>query len=298
MTVSDIPYDLAIIGNYTKDTIVSSTGTRIVDGGGFNYGCHVAAMMGLRTAAVTRLDMADSHVVDALVRLGVDPYPVYTNQSTLMRLYYPTADVDNRILTVEATAGSFTPDHVEPLKARAFLINASVRGEVPVDVIRVLKAKKTQVVADAQGFVRIIGKDKNLVFDPWEGKEEILSLIDVLKADIVEGKTLTGLSDPREQAIKLAEFGPSEIVLTHRDGLVVWDGESIYEAPFRPKQLIGRSGRGDTCIAAYMARRLDATPAQATVWAAAVTSLKMEAEGPILRKVAEVENLIRDHYAA
>lgn len=290
-------YDLVIIGNYTKDTIVSAAGTRVVDGGGFNYGCHVAAMMGLRTAAVTRLDRADSHVVDALVKLGVDPFPVYTNQSTLMRLYYPTADVDNRILTVEATAGSFTPDQVTPLEARAFLINASVRGEVPVEVIRALKAKEGKVVADAQGFVRIIGEDKNLVFDPWEGKEEILSLIDVLKADIVEGKTLTGESDPKEQVKKLAEFGPSEIVLTHRDGLVVYDGSSLYEAPFRPKQLIGRSGRGDTCIAAYMARRLAASAGDAAVWAAAVTSLKMETEGPILRTVAEVETLIREQYA-
>ena len=41
-------YDIVIIGNYTKDTIVSSAGTRPVDGGGFNYGAHVAAMMGLK----------------------------------------------------------------------------------------------------------------------------------------------------------------------------------------------------------------------------------------------------------
>ena len=31
-------YDIVIIGNYTKDTIVSPSGTRVVDGGGFNYG--------------------------------------------------------------------------------------------------------------------------------------------------------------------------------------------------------------------------------------------------------------------
>ena len=59
-------YDIVIIGNYTKDTIVSPTGTRYVDGGGFNYGAHVAAMMGLKTAAVTRLSRGDQRVVDAL----------------------------------------------------------------------------------------------------------------------------------------------------------------------------------------------------------------------------------------
>ena len=56
----------------------------MVDGGGFNYGAHVASMMGLKTAAVTRLSMEDIRVVDALVRLGVAVYPTYTSHSTTM----------------------------------------------------------------------------------------------------------------------------------------------------------------------------------------------------------------------
>jgi hypothetical protein len=41
---------------------------------------------------------------------------------------------------------------------------------------------------------------------------------------------------------------------------------------------------------------LSATPAEATVWAAAVTSLKLEAEGPFRREIGEVEALIRARY--
>ena len=79
-------YDIVIIGNYTKDTIVSSSGTRVVDGGGFNYGAHVAMMMGLRVATVTRLSKDDFHVVDALKRLGADVFAVAASHSTHMRL--------------------------------------------------------------------------------------------------------------------------------------------------------------------------------------------------------------------
>jgi len=75
-----------------------------VDGGGFNYGAHVAAMMGLKTAAVTRLSKDDQRVVDALVRLGITVYPTYTPHSTDMRLHYPTSDVDQRTLSVTHTA--------------------------------------------------------------------------------------------------------------------------------------------------------------------------------------------------
>jgi hypothetical protein len=35
-------YDVVYIGNYTKDTIISPSGTRYVDGGGMNYAAHRA----------------------------------------------------------------------------------------------------------------------------------------------------------------------------------------------------------------------------------------------------------------
>ena len=289
-------YDVVIIGNYTKDTIVSPSGTRMVDGGGFNYGAHVAAMMELKTATVTRLSKNDYHVVEALEKIGVDVYPVFTQYSTDMRLYYPTSNVDERILSVTHTAGSFTPDQVKDLYARAFLINTSTRGEVDVDVIKELKKKNSIIAADSQGFVRIIADDGTLVNDPWAEKKEVLPFVDILKTDAVEAEILTGESNIRNAARILAGWGPKEIVLTHRNGLLVLANSEFFETEFHPKELIGRSGRGDTCIASYTCRRLSASPFKATIWAAAVTSLKMEAEGPIKRNMAEVNNLIEQIY--
>ena len=290
-------YDLVILGNYTKDTIVSPAGTRIVDGGGFNYGAHVAAMMGLKTAAVTRLAREDIHVVEALTQLGVDVYPTYTPHSTLMRLYYPTTNPDERILSVTAIAGPFTPDQFKDLQARVFLINASTRGEVDLDVIRALKKKGGWLVADAQGFVRIIAPDGTLKFDGnWAERQQVFSHFDILKTDAVEAEALTGLNDRKAAAQILASWGPKEIVLTHRDGVLVLADGKFHEAAFLPEKLVGRSGRGDTCITSYVAKRLTASPAEATVWAAAATSLKLEAEGPIKRTVRDVEEMIRRKY--
>ena len=291
-------YDLVLIGNYTKDTVVSASGTRIVDGGGFNYGAHVAAMMGLKTAAVTRLAKEDSHVVDTLVRLGVDVFPTYTPYSTHLRLYYPTSDPDQRVLSVTQTAGVYTPSQVEHLQARAFLINASTRGEVDLAVIQELKKKDALVAADAQGFVRIIASDGTLTYDDWPEKQQVLPLIDILKADAVEAEMLTGETDIEAAAGTLASWGPEEVVLTHRDGLLVLADGRFHKAPFCPQKLVGRSGRGDTCIASYVAKRLTAPPIEATIWAAAVTSLKMEAEGPIKRKMEDVAELIQRRYTA
>ncbi|MGD1031375.1 MAG: PfkB family carbohydrate kinase [Opitutaceae bacterium] len=291
-------YDIVVFGNYTKDTIVKPTGTSSVDGGGFNYGAHVAAMMGLKTAAVTRLAREDIRVVEALARLGIDVYPAYTPDSTVMRLYYPTSNPDERVLTVTKTAGSFTPDQFADLSARAFLINASIRGEVGLDVILELDKKGGLLVADLQGFIRVVSPDGTLKFEPWPEREEVLAHVDILKTDIVEAEALTGEKDMKKAARRLAGFGPTEIVLTHRDGVLVLAQGEFFEAPFLPRSLVGRSGRGDTCIASYVGKRLTAPPAEATVWAAAATTLKLEAEGPIRRTKADVEALIRKSYAS
>ena len=124
----------------------------------------------------------------------------------------------------------------------------------------------------------------------------MLSYVDILKTDAVEAEMLTGQQDIHRAALMLAGLGPSEIVLTHRDGLLVLADGQFHEASFYPAELVGRSGRGDTCLAAYSAKRLSAAPAEATVWAAAVTSLKMEAEGPFRRDIGAVKELIQQKY--
>jgi len=86
------------------------------------------------------------------------------------------------------------------------------------------------------------------------------------------------------------------VVLTHRDGILVYAGGRYHEAAFHPETLVGRSGRGDTCIASYIAKRLSLPPEEAIIWSAAVTSLKMESEGPIRREISAVEDLIKRMY--
>jgi sugar/nucleoside kinase (ribokinase family) len=288
-------YDIAFVGHYTKDTIVSSAGTRVVDGGACNYGASVAARMGLRTAVVTRLAEEDERVVASLRELGIDVWARTTPHSTCLRLEYPTADVDRRIIYVTSTAGPFTPAEVKPIHARAFLIGASMRGEVDLDVLAALRRKRTVLVADVQSFLRI-NRDGVLVAASWSEKEAVLGQLDVLKTDAVEAELLTGETDIRAAAQAIAALGPKEVVLTHRDGVLVLADGQFHSAGFFPQKLVGRSGRGDTCIASYMCKRLSAPPSEAAIWAAAVTSLKMEAEGPFRRELDEVRDLIRRRY--
>lgn len=281
-------FDLITIGNYTKDTIVTRSGTRHVHGGGFNYAARAAVAAGLSVAAVTRLAEEDRESIEQLEAAGVTAFPRWTETSTVMRLEYPTDNVDERILTVTTTAGSFEPDQVEGLEAPAFVVSPSIRGEVGIDVLNALRRPGVLIGLDVQGYVRIRRDDGVLQHTHWPEIAETLALVDVLKTDAVEAESLTGTGDHEAAARILAGYGPREIVLTHRDGLLVLAGDNVYEARFTPRELRGRSGRGDTCLGSYLTWRLQAEPAQAILWAAAATSLKLEKEGPLTATRQEI----------
>jgi sugar/nucleoside kinase (ribokinase family) len=283
-------FDVAFIGHYTKDTIVYPHVTRIVDGGAFNYGANVAARMGLKVAVATRLAREDWHVVESLERLGVTAFVKATPASTCLTLTYPTDDLDQRTIELTSSAGPFTVEEVAGIDARAYAIGASLRGEVPVEVVQHLAATGAILALDIQGWLRIAA-DGTLVSDGWPGKEAILPLVTVFKTDAVEAKLLTGLDDRYEAARRLAAYGPKEVLLTHSGGVLVHHDGLFHEAPWAPEAVRGRSGRGDTCTSSYLCRRLTAPPEDAVVWAAAVTSLKLEAEGPFARTLPEVQAL-------
>ena len=288
-------YDVLYVGNYTKDTIISPAGIKYVDGGAVNYAAHAAAKLGVKVAVVTRLAKEDDRVVEMFTRSGIDCYPTYTPQSTLMKLEYPTINPDIRTLSVTGTAGAITAGDVENIDSRAAVIGSSLRGEVGMDVIRKLKEKNMLLAVDIQGFVRVL-RGIELKYEPWDEMRSTLANVDVVKSDAVEAEFLTGETDIFKAANFYADMGPREIVLTHKDGLLIYADGKFHEMNFYPARLDGRSGRGDTCVGTYVAMRLSMPPLEAAIWAAAVTSLKMENHGPFNRSVSEVESFIHAKY--
>jgi len=135
-----------------------------------------------------------------------------------------------------------------------------------------------------------------LRYEPWDEMKATLSQVDVVKSDAVEAEFLTGETDLHRAAEFYAKLGPGEVVLTHKDGLLIYADGKFHEMNFYAARLDGRSGRGDTCIGAYVAQRLSLAPREAGKWAAAITSLKMENAGPFNRSITEVEEFIKNKY--
>ena len=288
-------YDITLIGNYTKDKIVTPSAVKHVDGGGFNYGAHAAIALGAKTAAITRLKKDDMHVVDNLTNIGIEAFPTYTDSSTHIELIYPTDDFDERTLIMPNSAGSFNSGQFKDIESKIFLVNASVRDEFKIQTLIDLEKKGSLIGIDLQGFIRTRNKNNVLVNSLWNEKKEALKLTHYLKADGVEAEFITGESDLISAAKILKSFGPKEVIITHKNGVLVYDGINVYQQPFILDKIIGRSGRGDTCGASYVYKRLSLEPREAIKWAAAATSLKMESDTPLKNTKEEIETRVQKY---
>lgn len=289
-------YDVIYAGNYTQDTIITPQGTRRVDGGGMNYAAHAGHRLGIHAAVVTRLSKEDEGVVEKIRQAGIDCYPVFSPDSTWMTLEYPTSDMDRRNLFVKKTAGTIQPEHLDGLSAAAIVVSPSLRGEVEPEFFSSFRScTKSLLAADVQGFVRVL-RGESLVYEPWAEMPRVLSCLDILKADAVEARFLTGEEGLEKAAECFAALGAKEIVLTHSQGVLIYADGRHHHFQFHSQSMAGRSGRGDTCLGAYVAKRLSLPPGQAGQWAAAVTSLKVERAGVFDHPMSEVQAFIDRYY--
>jgi sugar/nucleoside kinase (ribokinase family) len=284
--------DIIMIGHLAKDRLVVDGAGEIASGGGVYYGSVALRRIGLRVAIVTRLHPDDFSRLDELTREGVQVFATAAPQTSGIENIYHSADMERRICKPLGFAGPFRRHDLPALSAQVYLVTPIIAGEVDLSLLEALAARGP-VGLDVQGFVRVCEND-HLVFRPWPDMAEGLAQVTYLKADRAEAELLTGQADMPAAARQLAAYGPREVIVTHSSGLTVYANGQTYSAPFTPRSLAGRTGRGDTCFATYVGRRLSVSPREACRFAAAVTTLKQEKPGPWRGDLDAVTTVLED----
>lgn len=283
--------DVIMIGHFAKDRVMIDGQGEITSGGAVYYGSVALRRIGLRVAVVTRLHPDDFYRLDELEREGVQVFATPAPETSGIENIYDSSDMERRVCKPLGFAGPFRQEEIPDLTARVCLITPIIAGEVDLPLLKSLAARGP-VGLDVQGFVRVRENGK-LVFRQWPDMAEGLAHVTYLKVDRAEAELLTGLTDLKNAARQLAECGPREVVVTQSSGVTVYTDGQIYEAPFTPRSLDGRTGRGDTCFATYVGQRLSASAEEATRFAAAITTLKQEQPGPWRGTLADVERQMR-----
>jgi sugar/nucleoside kinase (ribokinase family) len=282
--------DIMMIGHFAKDRLVVDGRSEVSSGGAVYYGSVALRQLGLRVAVVTRLHPDDFPSLAELEQAGVEVYATEAPETSGIANFYDSSDMERRVCKPLGFAGRFRAEETPDLMARIYAVAPIIAGEVDLPLLGSLAARGP-VALDVQGFVRV-RDGSDLVFRHWPDMEEGLSLVTYLKLDEAEAELLTGRIDPQAAARELSAYGPSEIVLTQSAGVTVLASGDLYQAPFASRSLDGRTGRGDTCFAAYLGARLDRTPEEATLLAAAITTLKQERPGPWHGTMADVERVM------
>ena len=290
--MTSLSVDIMMIGHFAKDRLVVDDHGETASGGAVYYGSVALRRLGVRVAVVTRLHPDDFPRLDELKREGVQVFATAAPQTSGIENIYDSTDMERRICKPIGFAGPFQQKEIPELSARAYLVTPIIAGEVDLPLLKSLAARGP-VGLDVQGFVRVRENGK-LIFRPWPDMAEGLAHVTYLKVDRAEAELLTGQTDLRVAARQLAAYGPpgNEVVVTQSSGVIVCADGRLYEAPFTPRSLAGRTGRGDTCFATYVGQRLRTSPEEACRFAAAVTTLKQEAPGPWRGTLVDVQRLL------
>ena len=287
--------DIMMIGHFAKDRLVVDGIGETASGGAVYYGSVALRRIGLRVAVVTRLHPNDFSLLDELKQDGIQVFATAAPETSGIENIYDSADMERRTCKLMAFAGAFQQDDIPNLSARIYLITPIIAGEVDLPLLKSL-AVRGPVGLDVQGFVRV-REDGRLVFRQWPDMAEGLTHVTYLKVDRAEAELLTGQTDLRAAARQLAAYGPREVVVTQSSGVTVYADGQLYEAPFTPRSLAGRTGRGDTCFATYVGKRLNTPAEEACRFAAAVTTLKQEQPGPWRGTPADVAAVLAGGFA-
>lgn len=282
--------DITFIGHMCFDEIHPFRGeSTTAPGSAVLCGAMAAARVGASVAVVTRMSPDDEWILAPLREQGVRCVIVPAARTTRMRVVHPCADVDVREMDQTENAGFMQVDDMPAIDSRFVHLAGITDREFTLELIAGLKRRGYSVSTDMQSFVRQVDPHtRRITFADVPDKMALTALLDRVKLDGVEAGLLTGESDLETAARRIAGWGCPEVVITRADGVLAHvDGMSHFER-FSHRSVVGRTGRGDTTFAGYMAWRLSHPPAESLKFAAALVSLKMEKPGPFAGTLNDV----------
>ena len=262
-------------------------------GGAVVYSSCASYAIGHKTGILTKLSFQDKDRLEAFTIPEEDIFVLGSQNTTSIRNIYHSVDRERRTCTALSVADPFTiEDMPNNINSQIYHFAGLISREFDNEMIKFLH-NKGKVALDVQGFLRTVGENKEMVFKDWKKKKEYLPYIDYLKTDAVEAEIMTGTKDRKIAAEILFEWGAKEIMITYNKEVLIYNGIKHYTFPLKPRDLSGRSGRGDTCFSAYITERADKEIEEALLFAAALVSLKMERPGPFKGTRDDVEGYIK-----
>jgi len=290
-------YDLLIAGHVSQDVNVTPEEQESSIGGAVVYASVAARSLGANILALTKLNETDRSALKVFSEREVPFLYRNSRHTTSIRNTYSTPARDRRQCEALSVADPFSLEDFPPdIAADCYYLGGLIAGEFPPAIMGEL-AQRGKIATDAQGFVRVRQEGGSLAFRDWGEKREILPSVAYFKTDAAEAELLTGERNQETAARMLHDWGAEEVMVTSSPEVLVLAEGTAHAFPFTARNLSGRTGRGDTCFAAYCYWRRRHSPKESCLFAAALTSLKMETPGHFAGTDDDVRSAIARRYS-
>ena len=289
--------DICCIGHITLDKIVTPKHTNYMPGGTSYYFSHGMSRLNdyKHYKLVTALAESEMQAVEDIRAKGIEVKVIPSRKTVYFENVYGE-NQDNRTQRVLAKADPFTVEGLQDVNANIFHLGSLLSDDFSLEVIKYLSGKGT-IAVDAQGYLREVRGEKVYAID-WEDKMEALKYIDILKVNEHEMEVLTGYNVPELAALRLAEWGVKEVLITLGSfGSLIYAENKFHHIPaYPPQEVVDATGCGDTYVAGYLyMRNKGASYIDAGCFAAAMSTLKLEHSGPFAGTEEDILNIIKKH---
>lgn len=286
--------DICCVGHITKDKIITPRQTVYMAGGTsfyFSYAFnHLPDEVSFQL--VTKLGQSEMESAEAMRRAGIDVLTYPSNHTVYFENKYGENQND-RTQRVLERADPFTIKEMSQIDAKVYHLGSLLNDDFSTEVVKYLSTKG-RISIDAQGYLREVRGEAVHAID-WADKLEILSHTDIIKVNEHEMEVITGLTDPHEAALRLAEWGVKEVLVTlgSEGSLILAEGK-FYDIPaYKPCEIVDATGCGDTYSAGYLWCRAQGMGyAESGRFAAAMCTLKLEHTGPFDRTISDVQRVM------
>ncbi len=286
--------DICCIGHITKDKIITPRQTVYMAGGTsfyFSYAFnHLPKNVSFQL--VTKLGESEMKSADDMRQAGIDVL-TYPSRHTVYFENKYGENQNDRTQRVLERADPFTVEEMQNVEAGVFHLGSLLNDDFSTEVVKYLSTKG-RISIDAQGYLREVRGEKVYPID-WTEKREILAHTHIIKVNEHEMEVITGLTDPHEAAIRLAEWGVKEVCVTlGSEGSIILAEGKFYTIPaYKPREIVDATGCGDTYSAGYLWCRAQGMGYEESgKFAAAMCTLKLEHSGPFDRNIDEVKQVL------
>ncbi|MFH1439048.1 MAG: PfkB family carbohydrate kinase [Candidatus Woesearchaeota archaeon] len=293
------PIDIAMIGHLCIDFLAEQDPNIVQAGGSVYYSAPAAVLSGASVRIVTKLPIQNEVLtkeLSGLTEIGVEAKMEFIDKPTILS-YGDPFEEDTGWRLISAAKPFLVDRDLSDINAKIYHISGVVRREFSYSQLDKLKARKSEqdceIALDVQGFMREpYDTSKRIGYTRIKKIRKFLYDVDYLKVNLREAQILcnhkgeldSDIEDMELMAVQLGAYGAREVVITHRNGVVVYDsvaGETYVVPFFVSGERRGEIGKGSTCFGAYIAGKVKELNSRDAVYhAAALTSLKLQHKGP------------------